>query len=220
MTTALITGASSGIGTLYARRLAARGHDLVLVARRTDRHEALAAELRAAHGAAIDIMTADLTDGPALEAVAGDWATGTPIDILVNNAGASLPGGLVGADPSAMDRLLKLNVVAPTMLASAAATEMVERGRGAIVNVASVLAFVPEMFPGIYSATKSYILNLSRGLAAEVGPKGVYVQAVVPAATRTEIWEHSGTDVSQIPGLMDVDALVDAALIDSTARRR
>lgn len=213
MTTALITGASSGIGTLYARRLAARGHDLVLVARRTDRLEALAAELRAAHGAAIEIMTADLTDGPALEAVAGRLRTGTPIDILVNNAGASLPGGLVGADPSAMDRLLKLNVVAPTMLASAAATGMVERGRGAIVNVASVLAFVPEMFPGIYSATKSYILNLSRGLAAEVGPKGVYVQAVVPAATRTEIWEHSGTDVSQIPGLMDVDALVDAALI-------
>jgi short-subunit dehydrogenase len=213
MTTALITGASSGIGTLYARRFAARGHDLVLVARRTGRLEALAAEMRATHGVAIDILTADLTDGPALEAVAERLRIGAPIDVLVNNAGASLPGGLVGADPGAMERLLKLNVVAPTMLASAAATGMVERGHGSIVNIASVLAFVPEYFPGIYSATKSYMLTLSRGLGAEVGPKGVYVQAVVPAATRTEIWEHSGTDMSQIPGLMDVDALVDVALV-------
>lgn len=213
MTTALITGASSGIGTVYARRFAARGHDLVLVARRTERLEDLATELRAAHGVSIDVITADLTDGPQSAGVAARLRQGAPVDILVNNAGAGLPGGLAGADPAAMDRLLKLNVVAPTMLASAAAAGMVERGTGAIVNIASVLAFVPEYFPGIYSATKSYMLTLSRGLYAEVGSKGVYVQAVVPAATRTEIWEHSGTDMSQIPGLMEVEALVDAALV-------
>ncbi len=119
-----------------------------------------------------------------------------------------------------MDRLLKLNVVAPTMLASAAATGMVERGRGAIVNIASVLAFVPEMFPGIYSATKSYMLTFSRGLAAEVGPKGVYVQAVVPAATRTEIWEHSGTEVSQIPASWMSMPWSTRPSSGSTARRR
>ena len=213
MTTALITGASSGIGTLYAHRLAARGQDLVLVARRTDRLEALAAELRAAHGVAIETITADLTAASALEAVVERLRTGAAIDILVNNAGSTLPGGVVGADLAAMDRLLRLNVTAPTMLASVAATGMAARGAGAIVNIASALAFIPDLFPGIYSATKSYLLTFSRGLAAEVGPRGVYVQAVVPAATRTELWEHAGADVNRIPGVMDVDALVDAALV-------
>jgi uncharacterized protein len=136
-----------------------------------------------------------------------------PIDILVNNAGAALIGDFATADPAKMDELLRLNVVAPTLLASAVVGRMVERGSGAIINIASVLALLPEYSRGIYSATKSYLMTLSQGLAAEVTSKGVYVQAVLPAATRTEIYERAGGDTSKVPNVMEVEDLVDAALI-------
>lgn len=213
MTTALITGASSGIGAVYARRLAARGNDLVLVARATDRLNALAAELRAAHGVSIEIITADLTDAVQLERVLERLRVSPPIDILVNNAGAGLMGDFVTADPAEMYKLLRLNVLAPTLLTSAVVGGMVERGSGSIVNIASVLAFLPEYSHGIYAATKSYVMTLSQSLAAEVTAKGVYVQAVLPAATRTEIYERSGGDISKVPDVMEVEDLVDAALV-------
>lgn len=213
MSVALVTGASSGIGAVYSRRLAARGYDLVLVARDIERLNALAAELGKAHGVNVEVLAADLTDPSQLEKVGARLRSDPPVDLLVNNAGAAILGTFESADPAAMDKLLKLNVGAPTFLASAAIGGMVARGSGAIINIASVVALVPERFPGIYSATKSYMLTLSQGLAAEVGPKGVYVQAVLPAATRTEIWERSGADVTQIPGMMEVDDLVDAALV-------
>jgi hypothetical protein len=213
MTIALVTGASSGIGAVYARRLAARGHDLVLVARATDRLNTLATELRNAHGIAVDVITADLVDGSQLEPVLRRLRSDPPIDILVNNAGAALIGDFATADPVKMDELLRLNVVAPTLLASAVVAGMVERGNGAIINIASVLALLPEYSRGIYSATKSYLMTLSQGLAAEVASKGVYVQAVLPAATRTEIYERAGSDVSKVPNVMEVEDLVDAALV-------
>lgn len=213
MTTALITGASSGIGAVYARRLAARGHDLVLVARATDRLNALAAELRDAHGVNIEVITADLIDGAELEPVLQRLRAEPAIDILVNNAGAAMNGGFTTADPAELYQLLRLNVLAPTLLASAAIGGMVARGQGAIINVASVLALLPEYAPGIYAATKSYVLTLSQSLSAEVSSKGVYVQAVLPAATRTEIYERAGGDISQVPDVMEVEDLVDAALI-------
>ncbi|WP_448665741.1 SDR family NAD(P)-dependent oxidoreductase [Serratia plymuthica] len=213
MTTALITGASSGIGAVYARRLAARGHDLVLVARATDRLNALAAELRDAHGVNIEVITADLIDGAELEPVLQRLRAEPAIDILVNNAGAAMNGGFTTADPAELYQLLRLNVLAPTLLASAAIAGMVARGQGAIVNIASVLALLPEYAPGIYAATKSYVLTLSQSLSAEVSLKGVYVQAVLPAATRTEIYERAGGDISQVPDVMEVEDLVDAALI-------
>lgn len=213
MTTALITGASSGIGAVYARRLAARGHDLVLVARATDRLNALAAELRDAHGVNIEVITADLIDGAELEPVLQRLRAEPPIDILVNNAGAAMNGGFTTADPTELYQLLRLNVLAPTLLASAAIAGMVARGQGDIVNIASVLALLPEYAPGIYAATKSYVLTLSQSLSAEVSSKGVYVQAVLPAATRTEIYERAGGDISQVPDVMEVEDLVDAALI-------
>jgi len=213
MTTALITGASSGIGAVYARRLAARGHDLVLVARATDRLNALATELRNTYGVAIEVMTADLIDAVQLETVLQRLRSEPPIDILVNNAGAGLMGDFTTADPTEMNKLLALNVTAPTMLASAVIGGMVKRGSGAIINISSVLALLPEYVHGIYAATKSYVLTLSQGLAAEVAAKGVYVQAVLPAATRTEIYERAGGDISQVPNVMEVDDLVDAALV-------
>ncbi|MCM2396617.1 SDR family oxidoreductase [Rhizobium sp. S95] len=213
MTIALITGASSGIGTVYARRLAARGHDLVLVARATDRLNTLANELRAAHGVTIEVITADLTDATQTETVAKRLLSDPPVEILVNNAGAGLSGGLSNADPVALENLLRLNSLVPTLLTAAVLPAMLNRGHGSIINIASVLALLPEYSHGIYAATKSYVLTLSQSLHAEVGSRGVYVQAVLPAATRTEIYDRMGGDISKVPDVMEVDDLVEAALI-------
>lgn len=213
MTTALITGASSGIGAVYARRLAARGHHLILVARATDRLNALAAELRQAHGIDVKILTADLTNDAQLATVVQRLRSEPPVDILVNNAGAALIGDFATANPTDLDKLLDLNVRAPTLLASAVIGGMVKRGSGAIINIASVLALLPEYSHGIYAATKSYVLTLSQSLSAEVSGKGVYIQAVLPAATRTEIYERGGGDISRVPDVMEVEDLVDAALV-------
>ncbi len=213
MSTALVTGASGGIGAVYARRLAARGYGLVLVARSAEKLEALAAELRAAHAVAVEVLPADLTQAADLAVVETRLRAGAPVDILVNNAGAALLGTFEGADPDAMEQLLRLNVTAPTRLASAALPGMVARQTGAIINIGSVVSLMPAYFPGVYAATKAFILTLSQGLHAEVGPKGVYVQAVLPAATRTDIWAKSGADIDQIPNVMEVDDLVDAALV-------
>ena len=213
MTTALITGASGGIGAIYAKRFAARGYDLVLVARATNKLEALASDLRRRHAVTVEELTADLTDAGDLDRVAKRLRDGAAVDVLVNNAGAALLGGFAEADATRMQALLSLNVTAPTLLAHAAVGGMVARGHGTVINLGSVVSLMPEYFPGIYAATKSYVLTLSQGLAAEVGPKGVYVQAVLPAATRTDIWARAGADVNQIPNVMEVDDLVDAALV-------
>ncbi len=213
MTIALITGASSGIGTVYARRLAARGHDLVLVARATDRLNALADELRASNGVTVEVITADLTDPAQLDGVADRLRADPPIDILINNAGAGLAGGFTGSDPVALENLLRLNALVPTLLTSAVLGGMLERGHGSIVNIASVLALLPEYSHGIYAATKAFVLSMSQSLNAEVGQQGIYVQAVLPAATRTEIYDRMGGDISKIPDVMEVDDLVDAAII-------
>ncbi|MGV2288833.1 SDR family oxidoreductase [Trinickia sp. YCB016] len=211
--TALITGASSGIGKTYADRLARRGYDLVLVARDRERMEALAARLREETGVSIDIIQADLTDAADLRRVEARLVEDERIDLLVNNAGASAGRGLEGTDVEVLDRLIRLNVTAVTRLAAAVIPRFVAKGKGSIINIASVMAFMPEAPSGIYSATKSYVLTYSQSMQAELGPKGLYVQAVLPAATRTEIWERAGRDINTIPGLMEVDELVDAALV-------
>lgn len=211
--TVLVTGASSGIGAAYADRFARRGHDLVLVARNGDRMREAAAKLRAETGVAIDVLPADLTVAAELEQVEARLRDDPRIGVLVNNAGAVLPGGFLDADIAAQDWLIRLNVTAPTRLARAVAPRFVAEGAGAIVNIASVLALAPEIMPGIYAATKSYMLTLSQSLQTELGPRGLYVQAVLPATTRTEIWKRSGRSAEAIAGMMDVWELVDAALI-------
>lgn len=213
MTTALVTGASTGIGAVYADRLAARGHDLVLVARDTARLDALAARLAAEHGVKTQVITADLTDPAQLAGVEDRLRGGSPIDLLINNAGATLSGGFDGVDAAQLEWLIRLNVTAPTLLAHAVIPGMLARGAGAIVNLSSVIGLAPEISTGIYGATKAYMLAFSHALTAEFGAKGIYVQAVLPAATRTEIWERSGRDVNEIPGVMEVGDLVDAALV-------
>ncbi|WP_206241338.1 SDR family NAD(P)-dependent oxidoreductase [Novosphingobium terrae] len=212
--TALITGASTGIGATYARRLAARGYDLVLVARDEARLQALASALRAEQGVTVEVLRADLTAQADLEAVE-QRLSGNDITLLINNAGMSLNGGILDNGPEQLERIIALNITAPTRLASAAGKAFAVREKGGIVNIASVLALAPEMFDGVYSGTKAYVLNLSQSMAQQLSGKGVHVQAVLPGATRTEIWERSGKDIDAFPAemVMEVGDLVDAALL-------
>jgi short-subunit dehydrogenase len=211
--TVLITGASTGIGAVYADRFAKRGHALVLVARDRARMEALAERLRRETGVTIDIVKADLTDPDELATVEARLRDDARIGILINNAGTNVAGGFVDSSPDDVERLISLNVTAVTRLAGAVAPRFVEAGEGAIVNIGSVVGLAPEIRYTVYGATKAFVLFLSQGLHLELGPKGVYVQAVLPAATRTEIWGHSGKDVNDLPAVMEVDELVDAALV-------
>jgi short-subunit dehydrogenase len=211
--TVLITGASTGIGATYAERFARRGHDLVLVARDEARLQALAARLRAQTGAAVDILAADLTRPGDLAAVEARLREDTRIDTLVNNAGATLAGPFINQASDAVASLIALNTTAPARLASAVAPRLAQAGNGAIVNIGSVVGLAPEFGMSVYGATKAFVLFLSQGLSLELAPKGVYVQAVLPAGTRTEIWERAGIDASAMPDLMEVGALVDAALL-------
>lgn len=210
--TVLITGASSGIGATYADCFAKRGHDLVLVARDAARLNALATRLRTATGVKVDVLPADLSVTADLAKVEKHLRDDAAIGILVNNAGMAAPGGFADGDPDIMEALIKVNVTAVTRLAAAAVKRFLAQGKGDIINIASVLGLAPEIGLGAYSASKSFVLTLSQSLNAELGSRGLYVQAVLPAATRTEIWERSGRDVNKLAGVMDVGELVDAAL--------
>jgi short-subunit dehydrogenase len=211
---AVITGASTGIGAVYADRLAKRGYDLILVARDEARLQALAEKLRNAAGVAVEVIKADLTTHAGRNGLEQRLREDAAITLLVNNAGMSIDGTLAEIDPDRIETMIALNVIAPTRLAAAAARNFTARGAGTIINIASVLALAPEMFNGVYSGTKAFLLNLSQSLANEVGPLGVRVQAVLPGATRTEIWERAGSDIDALPKemVMEVDELVDAAL--------
>ena len=212
--TALITGASSGIGAVYADRLAKRGYDLILVARDTRRLTALAERIRAETGRSAEVLTADLTSKADLAGVAKRLESDGAITLLVNNAGMTDKGPLAGANLATVDRVIDLNISAVTHFAAAAAASFSARKTGTIINIASVLALAPERFNATYCASKAYVLSLSQTLNTELSGSGVRVQAVLPGATKTEIWERAGIDPSGLPptALMDVDDMVDAAL--------
>ena len=213
--TALITGASTGLGAVYADRLARRGDNLILVARDARRMEALAEKLRGETGVTVEVLPADLTNRADVARIEARLATDPAITMLVNNAGMSLNNGLLDSETAQIEQLIALNITAPTLLASAAGKAFVARGAGAIITIASVLALAPELFDGVYSGSKAFVLNLSQSLANQIEAKGVRVQAVLPGATRTEIWERSGKDIDAFPPEMVMDAgdLVDAALL-------
>jgi len=212
--TALITGASSGIGAIYADRLVRRGHDLILVARNRERLETLARRLTDDTGRSVEIIVADLNDKADLARVEERLRTDANITVLVNNAGIAMSGDLASGDADRLESMIRLNVLAPSRLALAAIPGFVGRGKGTLINISSVLALAPERFNGAYSGTKAYLLNLSLRLQQEVASRGVRVQVVLPGATRTEIWEKAGTDIATLPPsmVMDVDDMVDAAL--------
>jgi len=212
--TALVTGASSGIGAVYADRLARRGHDLLLVARNAARLEELAVRLRAETGRAVEILPADLQQPADVARVEQRLREDAHIRLLVNNAGVAVAGSATGADAARLEAMVQLNTVAAMRLAVAAGAAFKARGGGVLVNIASVLGLAPEMFNAVYAATKAFMLALSQGLAAELRDSGVRVQAVLPGATRTAIWEVAGTSVDALPPemVMEVDDMVDAAL--------
>jgi hypothetical protein len=211
--TVLITGASTGIGAVYAERFAQRGHNLVLVARDMARLEALAARLSEEHKVAIDILQADLTQIGDLTTVEARLRDDASIGILVNNAGAAQSGSFIEQTPDSVAHLVSLNTTALVRLASAIAPRLAQAGDGAIINIGSVVGLAPEFAMTVYGATKAFVLFLSQGLSLELSPKGVYVQAVLPAATRTEIWQRAGIDINTLSEIMEVDDLVDAALV-------
>ena len=212
--TALITGASSGIGAVYADRLARRGYDLVLVARDQQRLAALATRLADAHGVSVEVLPADLNNKADLLRIEQRLRTDTAITFFLNNAGMAVPGPLLTADINKVDAQLQLNVVAPTRLAAAVATNFAVRKTGTVVNIASVVAYKPGGVSGSYSASKAYFLNFTEAMQEEFGPLGVRIQAVLPGATRTEIWERGGLAIDNLPAsiLMDVGDMVDASL--------
>lgn len=181
----LITGASSGIGATYADRFARRGHDLVLVARDTARLDALAARLRAETGVAVETLTADLTQAADLARVETRLREDASIGVLVNNAGAALKGAFQTQTTEAVANLLALNTTAVLRLASAVAPRLAAQGSGAIINIGSVVGLAPEFGQTVYGATKAFVHFLSQGLAVELGPQGVRVQAVLPGPGRS-----------------------------------
>jgi len=212
--TALVTGASSGIGAIYAERLAARGFDLLLVARDEQRLQAAASKLRAEHGVQVEVLKADLTQKDDVLKLEQRLRSDSSISLLLNNAGVAADGLLANADLDQLERLIQLNVTTVTRLASAAAASFAKAGRGTIINIASVVALFPERFNATYSASKAYVLSLTQSLNAELDGTGVKVQAVLPGVTRTEIWGRSGIDASQIPTdmVMEAGEMVDASL--------
>ena len=212
--TALVTGASSGIGAIYAERLAARGFDLLLVARDQERPDAAATRLRTEHGIQVEVLKADLTRKDDVLKLEQRLRSDSSISLLLNNAGVAADGLLANSDMDQLERLIQLNITAVTRLASAAAASFSKAGRGTIINIASVVALFPERFNATYSASKAYVLSLTQSLNAELDGTGVKVQAVLPGVTRTEIWERSGIDATQIPAdmVMEAGEMVDAAL--------
>jgi short-subunit dehydrogenase len=174
--------------------------------------EELAARLRREAGVRVDVLQADLTDERDLVRVEARLREDDRIGVLVNNAGAAAHGGFLDQSGADISRIVTLNVTALTRLANAVAPRFVAAGQGAIVNIASVVGVAPEIGLTVYGATKAFVLFLTQGLHLELGPKGVYLQAVLPGATRTEIWERSGRDVNALPAVMETAELVDAAL--------
>ena len=211
--TVLITGASTGIGAVYAERFAQRGHDLVLVARDQARLDTLAARLRSEHDVTVDVIPADLTQLADLSTVENRLRDDARIGILVNNAGAALSGNFIDQSTDSVAQLVALNTTALVRLASAIAPRLVKAGDGAIINIGSVVGLAPEFGMTVYGATKAFVLFLSQGLSLELSPQGVYVQAVLPAATRTEIWDRAGIDINTLTDIMEVGDMVDAALV-------
>ncbi|QHI97487.1 SDR family NAD(P)-dependent oxidoreductase [Xylophilus rhododendri] len=210
---ALVTGASTGIGAVYADRLARRGYDLILVARNAERLGQLAQKLSRETGRSVTPVVADLTDRADLARVEAILKTDASITMLVNNAGVGSVASILQADVEAMDGMLALNVTALTRLTYAAAPAFVARGAGTIVNIASVVGVAVELLNGVYGASKAYVLAFGHSLQRDLADKGVRIQTVMPGATATEFWDVAGyAPQKESPITMSAAHLVDAAL--------
>ena len=213
--TALITGASTGIGAVYADRLAKRGYDLILVARDVARLNALAARLTFETGCKTEVVGADLTKKEDLICVEQILRTNAKIQMLVNSAGIAMERTFAESSADELEHLIALNVTALVRLSNAVVPGFVQRKAGCVVNLSSVIALMPGQFNANYGASKAFVLNFSRTLAEELKAHGVHVQAVLPGATRTEIWERSGMNLDALPKalVMSAEDMVDASLM-------
>lgn len=212
--TALITGASSGIGAVYAERLARRGHDLILVARNRERLNALAKRLSDETGRNIEVLAADLSDRADLARVEERLKTDASISLLVNNAGIGATQPLLESNVDTLEDLLTLNVNVLMRLTYAAVPGFVTRGGGTLINIASIVGIAPELLNGVYGGSKAFVLAFSQSLRHELADKNVRVQAVLPGATATEFWGAAGTPLEHLPEaiVMRAEDMVDAAL--------
>jgi uncharacterized protein len=212
--TALITGASTGIGVVYADRLAKRGYNLILVARSEDKLKKVATRIQSASGRTVETMRADLTIPAHLRGVAERISFDDTITALVNNAGLGSAAKLVESDPNYLERMIQLNVTALTRLALAAASGFPGRASGLIINIGSILALVWEPLHSAYSGTKAYVENFSIGLKNELADKGVTVQLIMPGMTTTAIWGKIGFPTHNLPAdrAMTTEDIVDASL--------
>jgi short-subunit dehydrogenase len=210
---ALVTGASSGIGAAFARRLARERYDLIIVARGRERLGELAEQLRAEHGGAVEVLPADLTHTAELHIVEKVVAD-ADLDLLVNNAGFGTVGTFARLDPAKEEEEIRLNVVALTRLTRAVLPGMIARRRGSVINVSSMAAFQPAPYNATYAATKAFVNSFTEALHEELRGTGVTVQALCPGFTRTEFQERAGIDVSDVPSFawMSADAVVAASL--------
>jgi uncharacterized protein len=212
---AVITGASSGIGAVYADRLAKRGYDLILVARNEARLKSLSERLTSETGRSVKALRADLNNKAELAKVEATLRDDPSITMLVNNAGAASVAPLLKADIEKMEDIIALNITALTRLTYAAAPAFVARGAGTIINIGSVVGISPETLNGVYGASKAYVLAFSHSLQHELVDKGIRIQAVVPGATATDLWENAGLPWQKLPPsiVMQVEDMVDAALV-------
>ena len=213
MGTAVVTGASSGLGKVYADRLAARGYDLLLVARRKDRLEAIAADLQSRFHVQVNVLEADLADSGDLSTVSTQIGSDASITVLVNNAGTSSVEPVAQASVETLTNLVALNVTALTLLTKAVLPGFIERNEGTIVNIGSVVGFTGHGWVPVYGGTKAYVLNFTQGLKQQLAETAIRFQYVAPAATASEIWDVMGVPISSVETvLMDTEACVDAAL--------
>jgi short-subunit dehydrogenase len=212
--TALITGASTGIGAVYADRLAKRGYDLVLVARDQKRLDTLAKEITTASGRSVRVLPADLTVKADLQRIEDQLRTDTTITALINNAGFGASAKLIDSNIDDLDNMIALNVTALTRLTAAALPGFIARANGLIVNISSIVALAPDLLNGVYGGTKGFVLNLTLSLYNELKDKGVTVQAVLPGAIGTPFWDRANMPVSNLPAdwVMTPEELVDASL--------
>ena len=213
--TALVTGASSGIGAVYADRLARQGYDLILVARSQAKLNALANRLSDQTGRTVEVVAADLKDKGGLLRVEHILRSDASITLLVNNAGVGAVMPLLGSPVDDMEDMITLNITALTRLAYAVVPGFVARGAGTVINISSIVAIAPEILNGVYGGTKAFVLGLSQSMHRELADKGIRIQAVLPGATATDFWSEAGNPVENLPQeiVMSAEEMVDAALV-------
>ena len=212
--TAVITGASSGIGAIYADQLASRGYDLILVARSRERLSAVAKRVREDTGRSVEIVVADLGDRANLAQVEQVLRTDASITLVVNNAGVGVPTPFLAADIDRIDQMIEVNVTALVRLTYAVMPAFVARAKGAVINISSALGIAPELLNGVYGGTKAFVLAFGLSLHKEFSGRGIRIQTVVPGATATDFWDLSATPLDGLPAevVMNAEDMVEAAI--------